>query len=172
MAAQERHRPHRPDAVARGLHAVSLVAFLGVCVTAEGDGWRSWHTAFGHVLAVAVLAWVVGARVWPRKRLEPGWRSLRGAWRRLGQGQAGALRLATCSVAGRAALVCSILVLVPACFVSGWMLGRLVGALPGPVGVHRWLGHALMFAVASHVALVAVLRVLRDRSPRGPGAIG
>lgn len=71
---------------------------------------------------------------------------------------------ATWSVAGVTLVVCAILALIPVCFVTGFALDRL-GSLPGSslVTWHHWLGDALMVAVASHLALLAVLSWLRER---------
>jgi hypothetical protein len=52
------------------------------------------------------------------------------------------------------------------------VLGRLVDESGGPSGWHRGLGHALMWVVASHIALAGLLRVLRGRRHPGQGAAG
>ena len=165
MAAQQNIRFRRQHAVVRSLHAAFVLTFLGVWLTAEWGALRSWHEAFGYALVAVLVVRVIWSLIQPQVSLGRWWRTLRAAVRRLQQGHAGDLRLATWSVAGVAGLVCAILVLVLACFVSGWALGRLFDALSGPVGLHRWLGHALMLVVASHVALAGVLAVLRGAEP-------
>lgn len=168
------HQPGRstPDLFTRFTHALMAMAFLGAWLTAEWDGLRAWHIAFGHILAGALLLRVAWSLVRPRASLKRWWRTAAGAARRLfsrRSSRAGVaepdspLRLATWSLLGLAALVCGALVLVPGCFVSGWALSRLVDAPAGPLELHRWLGTALMVVVAAHVALVAVLGVLRGR---------
>lgn len=174
-AARHHRRPHgprKPDAFTRLVHAVLVVAFLGAWLTAEWDGLRAWHIACGQALAGALLLRVAWSLVRPQASLRRWWLSLVGAGRRLFSGpalnasHAGSLRPATWSLMGLAGVVCAIVVLVPACFVTGSMLGGLGGladAPSGPVDLHRWLGTALMVMVATHVALIAVLGVLRGR---------
>lgn len=177
-----RHRTKRGDVgvVTRLLHAVLAFAFLGAWLSAEWEGLRDWHIACGHVLAGALLARLAWSLTRPQASLARWWRTLLGAARRLRSGHASALRAPTWSIAGLAVVVCAIVLLVPGCFVSGWVLGRLVDASAGPVVLHRLLGTALMVVVATHVALVGVLSVLRGRCmvcdllsgggarPRGP----
>lgn len=163
-----RHRTRRGDvgAVTRLLHAVLTIAFLGAWLSAEWEGLRAWHIACGHVVAGALLARVAWSLARPQAARAPlvrWWRTLLGAVRRLRSGQAGSLRAATWSVAGLSLVVCGILALVPGCFVTGWVLERLVDAAAGPVALHRWMGTALMVVVATHMALVGVLGVLRGR---------
>lgn len=173
-------RRGRADTVTRFLHAVLMGAFLGSWLSAEWEGLRAWHIACGHVLAVAWLARIAWSLARPQVSLARWWRTLWGAARRLRSGHAGVLRAPTWSIAGLAVVVVGIELLVPGCFVSGWVLGRLVDASAGPVVLHRLLGTALMVVVATHVALVGVLGVLRGRCmvcdvlpgggarPRGP----
>lgn len=159
----------RPDAFARLMHAVLALAFLGAWLTAEWEGLRTWHIAFGHAMAGALLLRIAGSLARPRASLGRWWRAMTGAARRWHAGRERhaervvPLRAATWSVAGRAAVVCGILVLVPGCFLSGWALSRLLDAPVGPVNLHRWLGTALMLLAAAHVALIAVLSLLRER---------
>lgn len=163
---QRRQGRERPDAFSRLTHALLATAFLGAWLTAALDGLRAWHIACGYAMAGALLLRVAWSLAWPRASLGRWWRVLVGAWRRLRQGQgrqAGPLRPPTWSIAGLALVACVILVLVPACFVTGWLLSRLVDEPAGPVDLHSWLGTALMVAVATHVALIAVLGVLRGR---------
>lgn len=175
-------RRGRTDTVTRLLHAVLMVAFLGAWLSAEWEDLRAWHIACGHVLAAVWLARIAWSLARPEVSLARWWRTLWGAARRLRSGHAGVLRAPTWSIAGLAVVVGCIELLVPGCFVSGWVLGRLVDASAVPVALHRWLGTALMVGVATHVALVGVLGVLRGRCmvcdllpgggarPRGPGS--
>ena len=165
MAAQQNIRFRPQHVVVRSLHAAFVLTFVGVWLTAEWGALRSWHEAFGYALVAVLVVRVMWSLVQPQASLERWWRTLRASVRRLQRVHSGGLRPATWSVAGMAGLVCAILALVPACFVSGWVLGRLFDALSGPVGLHRWLGHALMLVVASHVALAGVLVVLRGAEP-------
>ena len=170
----------RTDTVVRLLHAVLMVAFLGAWLSAEWQDLRAWHIACGHVLAAAWLARLAWSLTRPQASLARWWRTLLGAARRLRSGHASALRAPTWSIAGLAVVVGGIEWLVPGCFVSGWVLGWLVDASAEPVVLHRLLGTALMVVVATHVALVGVLGVLRGRCmvcdllpgggarPRGP----
>ncbi len=151
------------DAVTRLLHSALAIAFLGVWLSAEWEGLRAWHIAFGHALAGALLARIAWSLVRPQASLVRWWHTFRRAARRLRSGHDGVLRPPTWSIAGSALVVCGIVLLVPGCFVSGWALGRLVDAVQGPVALHRWLGTALMVVAATHVALVGVLGVLRGR---------
>lgn len=171
------HWRKQPDAFARLMHAALALAFLGAWLTAEWEGLRAWHIAFGHALAGALLLRIAGSLARPGASLGRWWRTMVGAVRRLrarraGRSAAGATwRPATWSVAGMAALVCAIVVLVPGCFITGWVLSPLAGAsIHAPINastgqavLHQWLGTALMVTVAAHVALIAVLGVLRGR---------
>jgi cytochrome b len=171
------HRTHpsarkTPDAFTRFVHAVLALAFLGAWLSAEWDGLRAWHIAFGHVVAGALLLRIAWSLARPQASLRRWWRALVRGVRRLrsqnagksaGEARDAPLRPATCSAMGLAAVTCGILVLVPGCFVSGWLLSRLVDAPAAAMVLHRWLGTALMVVVATHVALIAVLGVLRGR---------
>lgn len=158
-----RRNGREPDAFSRLMHAALAIAFMGAWLTAEWDGLRAWHIACGHMAAGALLLRVAWPLARSRAPLGRWWRTWAGATRRLRSWHTGPLRPATWSVAGLAGVVCAILVLLPGCVVSGWALGRLVDAPAGPVDLHRWLGTALMLVVATHVALIAVLGVLRGR---------
>lgn len=151
-------------ATARLLHAALVVAFLGAWLTAPWEALRAWHIACGHALAVAWLLRVGWSLARPQASLGLWWRVLLRAGRRLRSRGAGPLRPATVSLLGLSGVVCAMLVLVPACFASGWVLGRLVEPTGGAIGLHRWLGTMLMVAAAAHVGLTAVLGLLRGRA--------
>lgn len=157
-------RARTTDPWVKVLHALLAVAFLGAWVTAESKGLKAWHVASGHALAVAWLLRLAWSFAQPRASLMRWWRSLTGALRRWRAGRGGAWGPATLSVGGLASLVCAFLLLVPLCFVSGFALDRLAQAAPETLSTwHRWLGEAITVVAASHVALVAVLSVLRGR---------
>lgn len=84
-----RHGPKQPDAFARLTHAVQAVAFLGAWLTAEWEGLRTWHIAFGHALAGALLLRIAGALGRPGSSPGRWWRTLVGAVRRLRARRAG-----------------------------------------------------------------------------------
>lgn len=162
-----------PDALAaRLVHAALVIAFFGTWLTAPWEGLRSWHVAFGHAVAGAWLLRVGWSFARPAASLGRWGHTLLRTGRRLRSPGVGALGPATVSLLGLSGLVCAMLVLVPACFVSGWALGRLVEPGAGSLGLHRWLGTALMGVVAAHVALVVVLGVLRGRSVARGGLPG
>lgn len=163
QSGSARRSGRQTDAVTRISHAAMALAFLGAWLTAGWQGLLDWHVAWGHALAVAWLGRVGWSLAQPDASLGHLWRDLIAARRRLRAPVAGALRPATWSVAARAALASLALALVPACFVSGWALGRVVEASPAAAEVHRWLGTALMVGVAAHMAFAAVLGVLRGR---------
>jgi hypothetical protein len=172
MAAQERNRRGQADVWARSLDVAWLAAFLVAWLTSPWGDLRPWHVASGYALPMFFLGRVMWSRARPQTAAMPGWRSLRAAVRRWRRGQLDTFRVATFSVAARALLACLLLALVPTCFASGWVLGRLVDAQAEPVGLHRWLGQALMLTVAAHVALRSVLAVLRGRMPLDDGSMG
>jgi len=154
----------RPDAVVRALHAWLAVAFLGGWLTAEWAGLRAWHVVLGHALGLAWLLRMAWSLAQPSASVWRWWHRLVGAVRHLRSGTLGGRGPATWSVGGLTLVVCAILALIPVCFVTGFALERL-GSLPGGnlVNWHHWLGDALMVAVASHLALLAVLSLLRER---------
>ncbi|WP_286742316.1 cytochrome b/b6 domain-containing protein [Aquabacterium sp. UBA2148] len=174
MATRHGTRVGEGGAVTRLLHATLAIAFLGAWLSAEWEGLRTWHIACGHALAGALLARIAWSLARPRASLLRWWHTFRRAARRLRSGHDGVLRAPTWTIAGSALVVCGIVLLVPGCFVTGWALGRLVDVAQEPVALHRWLGTTLMVVVATHVALVAVLGVLRgprmarDVLPGGP----
>lgn len=154
----------RPDVVVRALHAWLALTFLGGWLTAEWAGLRAWHVALGHALALAWLLRMGWSLAQPRASVGRWLHRVVGAARRLRSGRLGEMAPATWSVGGLALVVCVILALIPVCFVTGFALDRL-GVSPGGnlVNWHHWLGDALMVAVASHLALLAVLSVMRER---------
>lgn len=157
------HGRRQPDVFVQVLHTILVLAFVGAWLSAEWPGLRSWHIVFGHVMAGALSLRIAWSLVRPASSLGCCWRLLARSLRRVASGRAGALRPAAWSIATGALLVCSMVVLVVACFITGWALGLMVDAPQGPVNLHHWAGTALMLTVASHVAFVAVLGVLRGR---------
>ena len=161
-------------------HWLFALAFVGAYLTAEGERWRALHVTLGYTMA-GLLAFRIGyGLVGPREaRLSLLWRRLAGApawlrnalqsrsfasipWR---QGQNLAMALA----------VATLLAIVIPLTISGYGSYADWGdALGGDwlEEVHAFFGDALLVVVLLHLALLALLSVLRRRNQALPMLTG
>ncbi|MFO1198356.1 MAG: cytochrome b/b6 domain-containing protein [Burkholderiaceae bacterium] len=157
------------DAPTRAFHWLFALSFAGAYVTAESEHWRLLHTTLGYVfaglLAFRLVYGLVGPRhaglalLWRKLTVAPSWlKSLRGApslaavrWRP-GQNLGMALAVAT-----------MIALAVPLALTGLAADGGWGGALAGDAmaELHEFFGSALLLAAGAHLALIALLSVLR-----------
>lgn len=175
-------RPTRrvTDAPTRMFHALFALSFIGAFVTADSEHWRLVHVTLGYLFAGLLGFRVLYGLVGPRharlsllaRRLAsaPAWlRSLRDAgslkdikWR---QGQ---------NLAVAAAIVIMLLLVIPLTL-SGYATWNEWGDMLGgdwPEELHEFLANAFLAIVLAHVALIAVLSMVRQQNQALPMLTG
>ena len=171
------------DAPTRMFHWLFALTFVGAYITAESEHWRLLHVtlgyAFGGLLVFRVLYGIFGPRqaglglLWRRLAGVPAWlRSLRSLvaarsfssinWR---QGQNLTMALA----------IVSMLALVVPLVLSGYGTYNDWGDVLGGdwlEEVHEVVGNAFLILVLAHLALIAVLSILRRQNQALPMLTG
>lgn len=175
-------RPTRlvTDAPTRMFHALFAGSFIGAFVTADSEHWRLVHVTLGYLFAGLLGFRVLYGLFGPRharlsllvRRLTsaPAWlRSLKqtGSWRDIKwrQGQ---------NLAVAAAIVLMLLLVIPLTL-SGYATWNEWGDMLGgdwPEELHEVLANAFLAIVLAHVALIAVLSVMRRQNQALPMLTG
>lgn len=167
-------RPQRRvvDAPTRMFHWLFALSFLGAYVSADGEHWRALHVTLGYTLAGLLGFRVLYGLLGPRPaRLAPLLRKLGGAsawlqsianqgvkWR---QGQNLLMALG----------VLAMLVLAVPLTLSGYGTYKDWGDFLGGdwlEDAHEFFGNAFMALVLGHIALIAILSLLRRRNQALP----
>lgn len=165
------------DAPTRMFHWLFALSFVGAYLTAESEHWRLLHVTLGYsfagLLVFRVLYGLLGPRqaglglLWRKLGAAPAWlRSLRSGsnvnWR---QGQNLAMALA----------VVLMLALVLPLTLSGYATYNDWGDVLGGDWLeetHELFGNAFLFVVLAHLALIALLSVLRRQNQALPMLTG
>ncbi|MFT3856463.1 MAG: cytochrome b/b6 domain-containing protein [Aquabacterium sp.] len=171
------------DAPTRMFHWLFAASFLGAYLTAEGERWRMLHVTLGYTMVGLLVFRLVYGLIGPRPaRLGVMWRKVSGlaAWLRSmtsagdapgskpwRQGQNLSMALLT---------VALLATTVPLTF-SGYALYNEWGeALTGDgewlEELHEFFGNGFLMLVLGHIALIAVLSVLRRRNQALPMLTG
>lgn len=164
------------DAPTRAFHWLFALSFLGAYLTADGERWRLLHVTLGYTMAgllgFRVLYGLFGPRqaglglLWRKLTGVPAWlkslpaaTSLSGVnWR---QGQNLLMALA----------VFALLAMVVPLTLSGYGTYNEWGDFLGGdwlEEVHEFFGEAMLVVVLGHLALIAVLSVLRRHNQAAP----
>lgn len=160
------------DATTRMLHWLMALSFTGAYLTADGDRWQIVHVTLGYTLAGLVVCRLLWGLFGPRqvrlsvllRKLQalPDWlRSLttpQAAWR---QGQSLVM----------APLIALIVVLVLPLTLSGYAFWEEWGG-HWLKHVHEFFGDAMLAVVLAHIALIAVLSLLRRKNQATPMLTG
>ena len=160
------------DATTRMLHWLMALSFTGAYITADGDRWLMVHVTLGYTLAGLVVCRLLWGLIGPRQarltvllrklqglpdwlrsltRLEPDWR----------RGQN--LVMAT--------VVALIVVLVLPVTLSGYAFWEDWGGR-WLKHVHEFFGDAMLTVVLAHIALIALLSLLRRKNQATPMLTG
>lgn len=160
------------DATTRMLHWLMALSFTGAYLTADGDRWQMVHVTLGYTLAGLVVCRLLWGLIGPRqvrltvllRKLQglPGWlRTLatpQAAWR---QGQSLVM----------APVTALILVLVLPVTLSGYAFWADWGG-HWLKHVHEFFGNAMLAVVLAHIALIALLSLLRWKNQATPMLTG
>lgn len=171
LLAPERGQPSRRDrliidAPVRAFHGLFALSFAGAWLTAESDRWRSVHVALGYAFGGLLLLRGLYGMVGPRQaRLAHLWRRAAGVgdwWRRARSGQVDLPRTATIGLAVAMLLMMTtplpLVVTGYATHVDG------LGVADAMEELHEFFANALLSLVLAHVALIALLSMLRRRN--------
>lgn len=164
------------DAPTRMFHWLFALSFVGGWLTAESEHWRALHVTLGYTLAALLGFRLVYGLVGPRHaRLSLLWRRLAGApaWLR------GTLRGSTTLRASwsqgqnllMAGAVAALLALVVPLTLSGYATYSDWGG-EGLEELHEFFANAFLALVLGHLALLAVLSLVRRRNQALPMLTG
>ena len=168
------------DAPVRMFHWLFALSFIGAYLTADGERWRALHVTLGYTMAGLLAFRIVYGLVGPREaRLSSLWRRLTAApawWRTVRQSRSlAAIPWRQGQNLAMALAVVALFAIVVPLAVSGY--GSYNGwsdALGGDwlEEAHEFLGEAMLAAVLLHLALIALLSVLRRRNQALPMLTG
>nr|WP_315463349.1 cytochrome b/b6 domain-containing protein [uncultured Rhodoferax sp.] len=158
------------DAPTRAFHALFALSFLGAYLTAEGESMRLLHVTLGYTVAGLLVFRVVYGLIGPRQaRLPQLWRKLQTAPQWLGsawQALAGRSGVGVNWNQGQNLLL--------ALAVAALLLMVVPVTLTGYGSYHEWgdwledvhgaFGDAFLVLVLAHIALIAVVSVLRRKN--------
>lgn len=162
------------DAPTRAFHWLFALSFAGAWLTAESERWRDLHITLGYAFGGLLLFRLVYGLVGPRQvRLPLLWRraSGLGGWLRGAlAGQPDLPRLATLGM-GAAMLL---LLLVAAPLVLSGYAGHIdwLGLEDALAELHEFFANTLMALVLTHLALIAVLSLMRRKNTALPMLTG
>lgn len=162
------------DAPTRAFHWLFALSFAGAWLTAESERWRDVHVTLGYAFGGLLLFRLVYGLIGPRQaRLPLLWRraSGLGGWLRGAlAGQPDLTRLATLGM-GVAMLL---LLMVAAPLVLSGYAGHIdwLGLEDALAELHEFFANTLMALVVSHLALIAVLSLMRRKNTALPMLTG
>ena len=162
------------DAPTRMFHALFALCFLGAYVTSEGESMRLLHVTLGYSMAGLLVFRVVYGLVGPRHaRLSLLWRKLQPAPQWLGSARQSLSGRAGVAVNWRqgqnlalAFAVVALLLMVVPLTLSGYGSYNEWG--DWLEDVHGVIGDAFLVLVLAHIALIAVMSVLRHKNMAMP----
>lgn len=162
------------DAPTRAFHWLFALSFAGAWLTAESERWRDVHVTLGYAFGGLLLFRLVYGLIGPRQaRLPLLWRraSGLGGWLRSAlSGQPDLPRLATLGM-GAAMLL---LLMVAAPLVLSGYAGHIdwLGLEDALAELHEFFANTLMALVLTHLALIAVLSLMRRKNTALPMLTG
>lgn len=162
------------DAPTRAFHWLFALSFAGAWLTAESERWRDVHVTLGYAFGGLLLFRLVYGLIGPRQaRLPLLWRraSGLGGWLRSTlSGQPDLPRLATLGM-GVAMLL---LLMVAAPLVLSGYAGHIdwLGLEDALAELHEFFANTLMALVLTHLALIAVLSLMRRKNTALPMLTG
>jgi len=162
------------DAPTRAFHWLFALSFAGAWLTAESERWRDLHItlgyAFGGLLVFRLLYGLIGPR---QARLPLMWRRVSGLGGWLRSALAGQPDLPRLATLGMGAAVLLLLLLAAPLVLSGYA-GHIdwLGLEDALAELHEFFANALMALVLSHLALIAVLSLMRRKNTALPMLTG
>lgn len=164
------------DAPTRMFHWLFALSFVGAYVTAESEHWRLLHVTLGYAFASLLVFRVLYGLFGPRQaRLGLLWRRVAGvpAWLRslLAARSVSAVNWRQGQNLTMALAIVSMLALVVPLVLSGYGTYNDWGDVLGGdwlEDAHELVGNAFLIVVQAHVALIAVLSVLRRQNQALP----
>lgn len=150
------------DAPVRMFHGLFALCFAGAWFTAEGEAWRALHITLGYAMAGLLGFRLVYGLVGPRPaRLSLLWSKCSSVIRLVSGPRSAAPGRQLQNLAMALTILALLLLLVPLTL-TGYLVDN--DAPEWLAGLHETLGNAMLAAVLLHLALVALLSVLRRKN--------
>ncbi|MCE4557723.1 cytochrome b/b6 domain-containing protein [Roseateles cellulosilyticus] len=167
------------DAPARAFHWLFALSFAGAWITAESERWRGLHVTLGYAFGGLLLFRLVYGLVGPRQaRLASLWHRVSGFGDWLRNARAGRIDPPRAVTLGMGAAMLLLISVAAPLVLSGYV-GYVdwLGMEDAMEEVHEFFANSAMALVAAHLALIALLSMLRRRNlatpmwtGRAPGA--
>lgn len=162
------------DAPVRAFHWLFALSFAGAWLTAESERWRGLHVTLGYAFGGLLLFRVIYGLVGPRQaRLTLLWHRVSGVGDWLRNARAGRVDLSRAVTLGMGAAML-LLMVVPAPLVLSGYAGYVewLGMEDAMEEVHEFFANSAMALVATHLALIVLLSILRRRNLATPMLTG
>ena len=162
------------DAPTRAFHWLFALSFAGAWLTAESERWRDLHITLGYAFGGLLLFRLVYGLIGPRQaRLPLMWRRVSGLGGWLRSALAGQPDLPRLATLGMGAAVLLLLLLAAPLVLSGYA-GHIdwLGLEDALAELHEFFANALMALVLAHLALIAVLSLMRRKNTALPMLTG
>lgn len=162
------------DAPIRAFHWLFALSFAGAWLTAESERWRGLHVTLGYAFGGLLLFRLVYGLVGPRQaRLALLWHRVSGLGDWLRQTRAGRVDLSRAATLGMGAAMLLLMAVAAPLVLSGYA-GHVdwLGMEDALEEVHEFFANSTMALVGAHLALIALLSILRRRNLATPMLTG
>lgn len=162
------------DAPTRAFHWLFALSFAGAWLTAESERWHGLHVTLGYAFGGLLLCRLVYGLIGPRHaRLGRLWQRVAGLGDWLRSATAGRLDLPRGATLAMGAAMLLLLAAAVPLVLSGYA-GRVdwLGQDDALEEVHEFFANAALSLVVAHLALIALLSVLRRRNLATPMLTG
>ncbi|MDL5034691.1 cytochrome b/b6 domain-containing protein [Pelomonas sp. APW6] len=162
------------DAPTRAFHWLFALSFAGAWLTAESERWRDVHVTLGYAFGGLLLFRVVYGLFGPRQaRLSMLWHRVSGLGDWLRGALAGRTDLSRLTTLGMGLAMLLLIVLAAPLVLSGYA-GHIdwLGQEDALEEVHEFFANTALALVMAHLALMALLSVMRRRNLAQPMVTG
>lgn len=153
------------DAPVRAFHWLFALSFAGAWITAESERWRGVHVTLGYAFGGLLLFRLAYGLVGPRQaRLALLWRRLSGLEDLLRKARSGHVDLSRAATLGMGAAMLLLMAFAAPLVLSGYAgYVEWLGMEDAMEEVHEFFANSAMALVGAHLALIALLSILRRR---------
>lgn len=162
------------DAPTRAFHWLFALSFAGAWLTAESEHWRAVHITLGYAFGGLLLFRVMYGLIGPRQaRLSLLWRRASGLGGWMSGALAGRADLPRLATLGMGAAMMLLLLVAAPLVLSGYA-GHVdwLGQEDALTELHEFFADSTMALVLIHLALIAVLSLMRRKNTAMPMLTG
>lgn len=158
------------DAPVRAFHWLFALSFAGAWLTAESERWRDVHVTLGYAFGGLLLFRLVYGLIGPRQaRLTQLWHRVSGLGAWLRNAKAGRVDPPRAAALGMGAAMLLLMAVAAPLVLTGYA-GHVewLGMGDAMEEVHEFFANSAMALVFAHLALIALLSILRRRNLATP----